>query len=64
MQLYGSDWSTPDGSCIRDYIHVLDLTAAHVKSLDWMARQSGAALLEVLNVGTGRGSGSSAQQSE
>ncbi|MBW1886434.1 MAG: UDP-glucose 4-epimerase GalE [Deltaproteobacteria bacterium] len=55
VQIYGSDWSTPDGSCIRDYIHVLDLAAAHVKSLDWMAGRSDAPLLEVLNVGTGRG---------
>ena len=55
VQVYGGDWSTPDGSCIRDYIHVLDLAAAHVKSLDWMARQPDAPLLEVLNVGTGRG---------
>jgi UDP-glucose 4-epimerase len=55
VQIYGGDWSTPDGSCIRDYIHVLDLAAAHVKSLAWMERQSEASLLQVLNVGTGRG---------
>ena len=55
VEVYGSDWSTPDGSCIRDYIHVLDLAAAHVKSLDWMATRNDAALVETLNVGTGRG---------
>ncbi|MFK7897259.1 MAG: UDP-glucose 4-epimerase GalE [Myxococcota bacterium] len=55
IQVYGDDWSTPDGSCIRDYIHVLDLAAAHVKSLAWMERQPDAPLVEVLNVGTGRG---------
>jgi len=55
VQIFGDDWSTPDGTCIRDYIHVLDLAAAHVKSLEWMTRQREAALLEILNVGTGRG---------
>ena len=53
--IHGGDWGTPDGSCIRDYIHVLDLAAAHVKSLEWMDAQPGDSLLEVLNVGTGRG---------
>ena len=47
--------STPDGSCIRDYIHVLDLADAHVQSLNWMARQGDDPLVEWLNVGTGRG---------
>ena len=55
VQIYGGDWSTPDGFCIRDYIHVLDLAAAHVKSLAWMDRQGDAPLLEILNVGTGHG---------
>ncbi len=55
IQVYGDDWSTPDGSCVRDYIHVLDLADAHVQSLDWMARQGDAPLVEWLNVGTGRG---------
>ena len=55
IQIYGDDWDTPDGTCICDYIHVLDLAAAHVKSLDFMAAQPKAPLLEILNVGTGRG---------
>jgi len=55
VQIFGGDWSTPDGSCLRDYIHVLDLAAAHVKSLVWMDRQPDTPLLEILNVGTGRG---------
>jgi UDP-glucose 4-epimerase len=55
VQIFGGDWPTPDGTCIRDYIHVLDLAAAHVKSLGWMKRQAESPLLEVLNVGTGRG---------
>jgi UDP-glucose 4-epimerase len=55
VQVFGGDWSTPDGSCIRDFIHVLDLAAAHVKSLAFMASRRESSLLEVLNVGTGRG---------
>ncbi len=55
MQIFGDDWATPDGTCIRDYIHVLDLAAAHVKSLDWMATQPERPMIEVLNVGTGQG---------
>ncbi len=55
VQIFGGDWSTPDGSCVRDYIHVLDLAAAHVKSLAWMERQPDGPLLEILNVGTGHG---------
>ena len=55
IQVYGDDWNTPDGTCIRDYIHVLDLAAAHVKSLDWMSGQGDDPLIEVFNVGTGRG---------
>lgn len=55
VQIFGGDWSTPDGSCVRDYIHVLDLAAAHVKCLSWMDGQDENSLLEVLNVGTGHG---------
>ena len=40
LTVFGND-STPDGTCIRDYIHVMDLAAAHVKALDWMAGKSG-----------------------
>lgn len=55
ISVFGDDWSTEDGSCVRDYIHVLDLAAAHVKSLQWMARQESTPMVDVLNVGTGRG---------
>lgn len=50
--LFGDDYPTPDGTCIRDYIHVLDLAAAHVVALDFLA---GGGAFEVFNVGTGRG---------
>ncbi len=52
LQVFGSDYPTPDGTCIRDYIHVNDLASAHVKALEHLAagKESFAA-----NVGTGRG---------
>jgi UDP-glucose 4-epimerase len=53
LQVYGTDYPTADGTCIRDYIHVDDLADAHVKSLDHLAR--GGETVEI-NVGTGVGS--------
>src|SRR6478672_5360619 len=38
VAVFGTDYPTPDGSCIRDYIHVSDLAAAHVAALDWLTR--------------------------
>jgi UDP-glucose 4-epimerase len=55
LTVFGDDYDTPDGSCIRDYIHVMDLAEAHVRSLDWLAQREGDGLVEVFNVGTGRG---------
>jgi UDP-glucose 4-epimerase len=53
MQIFGRDYPTPDGTCVRDYIHVSDLIAAHVDALDWMRAASGRTA--VLNCGYGRG---------
>ncbi len=53
LQVFGTDYPTPDGTCIRDYIHVADLAEAHVKALDHLA--AGGETVEI-NVGTGRGS--------
>ena len=52
-KVFGEDYPTPDGTCVRDYIHVLDLAQAHLAALDHLATDDGAAL--VLNVGTGQG---------
>lgn len=52
LQIFGSDYPTPDGTCVRDYIHVNDLASAHVKALDHLA--AGKASFAV-NVGTGTG---------
>ena len=52
MEVYGNDYNTPDGTCIRDYIHVNDLTSAHIKALHYI--QSEDKNLTV-NLGTGKG---------
>lgn len=54
LTVFGSDYQTPDGTCIRDYIHVCDLAQAHVKALNWSENQS-LGTMEVFNVGTGKG---------
>ena len=53
IDIFGSDYPTADGTCIRDYIHVCDLAAAHVAALDWLARNPDENL--VLNCGYGKG---------
>ena len=52
LTVYGSDYETPDGTCVRDYIHVVDLADAHVKALDVLAQGKSAG---ALNLGTGHG---------
>ena len=54
--VFGSDYSTLDGTCIRDYIHVVDLAEAHMAALNRLLAQQQTASFEVFNVGTGRGS--------
>lgn len=54
LTVFGNDYDTPDGSCVRDYIHVVDLADAHVKALSFLDRQ-GNDFYEVFNVGTGTG---------
>lgn len=52
--VFGNDYDTPDGTCIRDYIHVMDLARAHVLALQWLSGQP--AVCEAFNLGTGQGS--------
>ncbi len=54
LTVFGDDYATPDGSCVRDYIHVVDLARAHVRALHWMTGHT-PPLCEVFNVGTGQG---------
>jgi len=52
IKVFGSDYNTPDGTCVRDYIHVSDLADAHVKALEHLEKGGGS---EVLNCGYGHG---------
>jgi len=55
LKVFGNDYNTPDGSCIRDYIYVVDLAKAHVKAIDRMLNAKKREQVEVFNLGTGRG---------
>jgi UDP-glucose 4-epimerase len=55
LTVYGNDYNTIDGTCLRDYIHVVDLAKAHVKALDWLFSKAAKNSHEVINLGTGRG---------
>ena len=52
LTIFGTDYDTPDGSCIRDYVHVCDLIDAHVLGLKWLEEGKGS---RVFNLGTGKG---------
>ena len=55
MQVYGDDYPTRDGSCIRDYIHVSDIAHAHTLSLQYLMKHKNKLPCEVFNLGTGNG---------
>jgi UDP-glucose 4-epimerase len=55
LKVYGDDYDTPDGSCIRDYIHVVDLAKAHVSALYRLVNNKNKTNFEVFNIGTGKG---------
>jgi len=55
ITVFGNDYNTPDGSCVRDYIHVVDLAKAHVAALKLMEKESFKGY-DVFNLGTGKGS--------
>lgn len=52
LNVFGDDYDTPDGTGVRDYIHVVDLARAHLAAVDWTGRVKGC---EAFNLGTGRG---------
>lgn len=52
LSVFGNDYSTPDGTGVRDYIHVTDLADGHVKAIKWLDEHTG---IEVFNLGTGQG---------
>lgn len=55
LSVFGDDYDTPDGSCIRDYIYVVDLAKAHVIAMDRILNDKQKESVEVFNIGTGRG---------
>lgn len=55
LSVFGDDYNTPDGSCIRDYINVVDLAKAHVIAMDRIMQQKQVEPVEVFNIGTGKG---------
>ena len=56
LSVYGNDYPTPDGTCIRDYIHVVDLAKAHVVALQRLLKKQNLEKVETFNLGTGKGS--------
>jgi len=55
LRVFGNDYNTPDGSCIRDYINVVDLAKAHVVSIERLLEKKTKSKCEVFNLGTGKG---------
>jgi UDP-glucose 4-epimerase len=55
MTIFGTDYNTRDGSCIRDYVHVSDIADAHIKALDFILEKRNTVNYEVFNLGSGSG---------
>lgn len=55
LTVFGNDYSTPDGSCLRDFIHVADVADAHVKAIQYVIDKKENKLFEAFNLGTGEG---------
>jgi UDP-glucose 4-epimerase len=55
LSVFGNDYNTPDGSCIRDYINVVDLSIAHVKAIERLLLKKNKSDYEIFNLGTGKG---------
>jgi UDP-glucose 4-epimerase len=53
LTIFGNDYNTPDGTCIRDYIHVVDVAAGHIAAMDKFGTKSG--FIDIFNLGTGEG---------
>jgi UDP-glucose 4-epimerase len=55
MYVYGNDYDTRDGSCIRDFVHVCDIAHAHTLAFEYLQKQKSTSLCEIFNLGTGKG---------
>ena len=53
--IYGNDYPTKDGTCIRDYIYIMDLADAHISALEYLFSNKRSSIFEIFNVGTGQG---------
>lgn len=55
IKIFGSDYDTEDGTCIRDYVHIVDLCSAHLAALNWLQAYTGQGVYEAVNLGNGSG---------
>ena len=55
LSVFGGEYPTSDGTCVRDYLHVMDLAEGHVAAIDWLATQPSFRGVEAFNLGTGNG---------
>ena len=55
LTLLGADYPTPDGSCVRDFVHVTDLADAHLRAIAWLGRSAGGGRHDAFNLGSGSG---------
>ncbi len=55
LRVFGNDYDTPDGTGVRDYIHVVDLARGHLRALEYLERLNGEGICRVWNLGTGKG---------
>jgi UDP-glucose 4-epimerase len=53
LTVFGNDYDTPDGSCLRDFIHVVDLAIAHIKAMEYLSTKADEIFYDVFNLGTG-----------
>ena len=56
LSIWGNDYDTPDGTAVRDYIYVVDLAKAHVKALQKLMAETSETVIDIYNLGTGKGS--------
>ena len=54
LSIYGNDWDTEDGTCIRDYLHIMDLVDAHIKGINFLNNEQNLGFVNI-NIGTGKG---------
>ena len=55
LEIFGNDWPTKDGTCIRDFIHIMDLVKGHFSALNYLLKNKNKGFFKAVNLGTGRG---------